>query len=164
MGAPLLAWAIMKTTKTVLSLSLAVLAVAIAYADAPAPLTLTYNVTPNGSGSPGEKVILSMDVRRNPNLNQEDIFYRQVFPGTYPRTAGQQFQVMIPDVKGNDTIIVQGYMCSETTGDCYPSDKDNPPSCSVTINIQGNRPSCQPYFTWTGGDKSGGVVCHTECR
>ncbi len=28
-------------------------------------------------------------------------------------------------------------MCAESTTDCYPSDSDNPSSCSVTVRVPG---------------------------
>jgi hypothetical protein len=129
-----------------------------------AHLRLTYNVTPNAEWQPGQSVILYADGRRNPELNQEDIFGAVKFPGTYPRVAGQQFDFNLPDVKVGETILVQGYMCSEGTSDCYPSDKDNPPSCAVPVKIEPNfKPSCQPVYTWTGGSGNGGVLCHATC-
>lgn len=139
-----------------------------ARADAPVgtmPVTLTYNVTPNPAWAPGETVLLSADARRNPAIGQEDVFWRQSFPGTYPRVAGQTFPVAINNVRVGEKIIVQGYMCSQNSTDCYPSDGDNPPSCSVEVHVLGGfRPKCQPVFTWTGGSASGGVICRAECR
>lgn len=126
---------------------------------------LTFNPTPNAEWAPGERVLLSADARRNPALNQEDIFFRQVFIGSYPRGGPQMFDVPIPNVRVGEKIIVQGYMCSQDTGDCYPSDKDNPPSCSVEVRVLGGfRPKCQPVFTWSGGTANGGVICTAECR
>lgn len=128
-------------------------------------LKLTYNVTPNGNWAPGSQVLLSVDARHSAELGKEDIFFRQAFPGSYPRKAGQQFDIVVPGLKPNDVIIVQGYMCAASTSDCYPSDKDNPPSCSVRVTIQAPAtPSCQPVFTWTGGDKNGGVICSATCQ
>lgn len=125
---------------------------------------LIYNVTPNGSWEPGKKVLLYVDARRSAEIGKEDIFFSQQFPGTYPRSANQNFLVTLPGVKPNETIIVQGYMCAEGTTDCYPSDKDNPPSCSAKVQLlpPGN-PSCTPTFTWSGGHLGGGVTCQASC-
>lgn len=152
--------------------SLAVLALAVSPAIMSAkpptgtlPLLLTYNVTPNPDWQPGLSVFLYSDARRNPEINQEDIFWAEQFPGTYPRTAGQTFNVAIPNVRVGEKIIVQGYICAEGTTDCIPSDKDNPPTCSVEVHVLGNfRAKCQPMFTWTGGDANGNVSCRAECR
>jgi hypothetical protein len=127
-------------------------------------LSLTYNVTPNPSWQAGQKVVLYADARRNPTIGQEDIFVNVEYPGTHPRTSGQRFDFTLPGVKVGEKVIVQAYMCSELGSDCYPSDKDNPPSCSVEVRILGNlRPSCQPEFTWTGGDGIAGVTCQAQC-
>jgi len=126
---------------------------------------LTFNLNPNPEWAPGELVLLSADARRNPALGQEDIFFRQAFIGAHPRGGPQIFDVPIPGVRAGEKIIVQGYMCSQNTGDCYPSDKDNPPSCSVEVRVLGGfRPKCQPVFTWSGGGANGGVLCSAECR
>jgi hypothetical protein len=151
---------------------LSVLAAAVLYPSAhgqpptgTVSLRLTYNVTPDPSWQAGRQVLLSADARRNPAIGQEDIFARAQFPGTYPRTAGQQFTFDVPNVRVGEKIIVQGYMCSAETVDCYPSDKDNPPSCSVEVHVLGNlRTSCEPVFTYTGGSADGGVLCRAECR
>lgn len=125
------------------------------------PLTLTYNVTPDPDWNPNVEVFLYANSRRNPNLNEEDYFAVVQFPGTYPREAGQQFDYTIPNVRAGETIIVQGLMCAAGgTGDCYPSDLDNPPTCSVQVEILNNfQPSCQPVFTWTDT-----VVCQATCQ
>lgn len=158
--------------KTKLFLVLAALAAAVApavtLADPPRgamPVRLTYNPNPNSAWAPGELVVLSADVRRNPALGQEDIFFRHTPVGSFPRGGPQIFDVSIPGVRAGEKIIVQGYMCSKDSTDCYPSDKDNPPSCSVEVRVLGGfRPKCQPVFTWTGGGASGGVLCSAECR
>ena len=86
-------------------------------------------------------------------------------PGTYPRPSTQVLDFSAPGVKLGEKIIVQGYMCAEGTTDCYPSDRDNPPSCSVTVRVLGGyRPSCQPVFTWTGGSGASGVLCSATCQ
>jgi hypothetical protein len=124
----------------------------------------TYNVTPNPGWQPGRSVYLYIDARRNPAPGAEDVFFSQQFPGAYQRAAGQRLSVPIPNVAVGEKIIVQGYMCAEGTTDCYPSDKDNPPSCSVVVHVLGGvRPSCQPVFTWTGGSGTGGVLCSAVC-
>jgi hypothetical protein len=128
------------------------------------PVKLTFNVTPNGSWQPGKRVFLSVDARRSAEINKEDIFFRQQFPGTYMRGAGQVFEITLPDVKPNETIIVQGYMCAENTSDCYPSDKDNPPPCAALVPIAPpGSARCTPTFTWTGGHLNGGVLCQASC-
>jgi hypothetical protein len=127
-------------------------------------LTLFFSVRPDPAWAPGELALLSADARRDPAIRREDIFWRQAFPGAYPRAA-QSLAVSIPGVRVGEKIIVQGYMCSQNTTDCYPSDKDNPPSCSVEVHVLGGfRAHCQPVFTWTGGSASGGVTCRAECR
>ena len=129
------------------------------------PLRVTYNVTPNAEWEPGLNVGLSADARRNPNIGEEDIFAGIQFPGTYPRPSTQVLDFSAPGVKLGEKIIVQGYMCAEGTTDCYPSDRDNPPSCSVTVRVLGGyRPSCQPVFTWTGGSGASGVLCSATCQ
>lgn len=146
----------------------AVAAVAGAVAAQPTgtlPLRLTFNVTPNAEWEPGLNVRISADARRNPNINEEDIFARIQVPGTHPRPSTQVLDFSAAGVKLGEKIIVQGYMCAEGTTDCYPSDTDNPPSCSVTVRVLGGyRPSCQPVFTWTGGSGSGGVLCSATCQ
>lgn len=128
-------------------------------------MDLIYNVTPNADWAAGEMALLSSDARRNPALGQEDIFWRQTFSGAYPRTPAQSFPVAVTNVRVGEKIIIQGYMCAQNTTDCYPSDGDNPPSCSVEVHVLGGfRPSCQPVFTWTGGSASGGVICQASCR
>ena len=106
-----------------------------------------------------------MDARRNPNVGQEDIFARSNY-GQQPRQAGLSFDFPLPSVNPNETILVQGYMCAYGgSGDCYPSDKDNPPSCAAAVRIgPGHLPSCQPVFTWTGGNGPNPVICTAECR
>jgi len=129
------------------------------------PLHVTYNVTPNAEWEPGLNVGLSADARRNPIIGEEDIFVNVRLPGTYPRPSTQVQDFSAPGVKLGETIIVQGYMCAEGTTDCYPSDRDNPPPCSVTVRVLGGyRPSCQPVFTWTGGSGFGGVHCSATCQ
>jgi hypothetical protein len=129
-----------------------------------ATLNLTYNVTPNPEWQCGQSVLLYADARRNPNIGEEDIFESIQFPGTYPREANQVLQFNVDNVNVGETIIVQGYICSEEGGDCYPSDRDNPPSCSVEVRILDNfQPSCRPTFTWTGGEENSGVVCQATC-
>lgn len=128
-------------------------------------LSLTFNVTPSDEWEPGPAVLLYADARRNPEINQEDIFHAERFPGVYPRTPEQRFDFTLPDVRVGEKILVQGYMCAEGTTDCYPSDSDNPPSCAAEVRILDRlRPSCQPVFTWTGGEGAGGVLCSAECR
>jgi hypothetical protein len=128
------------------------------------PVKLTYNVTPHPSWAPGQRVVLFVDARRSAELGKEDIFFAQRFPGVYPRGAGQTFEITLPKVKPNETIIVQGYMCSEGTSDCYPSDKDNPPSCGARVPIvPPGSAGCNPTFTWTGGHLGGGVICQASC-
>ena len=130
----------------------------------PVTMRLTYNVNPHLSWQPGARMFLYADSRRNPNVGQEDIFSAVQLPGTYKRNESYQFDYTANPVRVGEKIIVQGYMCAENTTDCYPSDKDNPPSCSVTVQILGGlRPSCQPVFTWTGGSRDGGVLCRAEC-
>lgn len=124
----------------------------------------TYNVTPSATWQMGKAVTLAIDARRDPRPGHEDIFFSQQFAGTFPRTAGQTFNVQIPDVRPGERIIVRGYMCAEGTTDCIPSDRDNPPGCGFLIQIHGNsEPSCQPIFTWTGGSAGGGVSCTAGC-
>lgn len=127
-------------------------------------MTLTFNPTPDPSWNPGVNVILSADARRNPNLGQEDIFSVERY-GERPRVAGQQFDFTAIDVRVGEKIIVQGYMCAAGgSTDCYPSDTDNPPSCSVEVRVLGGlRPSCRPVFTWSGGSPEGGVLCRAQC-
>lgn len=128
-------------------------------------LRLTFNPTPDPSWRPGESVTLSADARRTATVGREDIFHSRRFPGTYPRVAGQQFDFTLPNVRVGEKVLVQGYMCSQDETDCYPSDRDNPPSCATEVHILGGlRPSCQPVFTWTGGSGVGGVLCRAECR
>ena len=128
------------------------------------PLRLTYDVTPDPSWSPGSSVLLYADARRNPAIGQEDIFAVQRFPGTYFRMADQHFDFYVQNVRVGEKIIVQGYMCSADTSDCYPSDSDNPPSCSVEVHVLGAfQPSCRPRFTWSGGSAEGRVLCQAEC-
>jgi hypothetical protein len=129
------------------------------------PLTLTYNVTPDPAWEPGLGVLLYADARRSPELGREDIFQSVQYPGVYPRVPGQKFDFPLTGVKPGEKIIIQGYMCAQGTTDCYPSDKDNPPSCSVEVHVLGHqRASCSPVFTWTGGSGTGGVLCRAECR
>lgn len=129
-----------------------------------ARMTLTFNPTPDPSWNPGGDVILFADARRNPNLGQEDIFSVERY-GERPRVAGQQLDFTAINVKVGEEIIVQGYMCAAGgSTDCYPSDSDNPPSCSVRVRILGGfRPSCRPTFTWSGGSAEGGVLCRAQC-
>jgi hypothetical protein len=128
---------------------LAALVVAVAlvpsYAQSPSvPLRVVFNVTPHPSWAPGKKVLLSVDARRSAELGNEDIFFRQSFPGSYARG--------------------EAYGFDGGTSDCYPSDKDNPPSCSAQVPIWPHfAAGCQPVFTWSGGDKNGGVLCSAQC-
>lgn len=148
--------------------ALAALCLAVpALAQAPvgtASVRLVLNPLPAADWQAGEAVVLSADARRNGNVGQEDIFWRQVF-GSFARGASQTVEAFIHDVRPGEKIIVQAYMCSQVGGDCYPSDKDNPPSCGAEVRILGNlKPSCTPTFTWTGGSAAGGVLCSAGCR
>ena len=158
----------MRKTLAAFAVLAAVAALAGAVAAQPTgtlPLRVTYNVTPNAEWEPGLNVVLAVDARRNPNINEEDIFAGIQFPGTFPRPSTQVLDFSASGVKLGEKIIVQGYMCAEGTTDCYPSDRDNPPSCSVTVRVLGGyRPSCQPVFTWTGGSGAGGVLCSATCQ
>jgi hypothetical protein len=128
-------------------------------------LLLTYNLNPNSGWEPGVSVRLYADARRNPEIGQEDIFQVQAYPGLYPRPSTQRLNFSLNNVRVGEKILVQGYMCSDASSDCYPSDKDNPPSCVAEIRVLGRfRPSCQPSFTWTGGNGNSGVVCSADCR
>lgn len=128
------------------------------------PLVLTFNVTPDPAWEPGADVTMAADARRSPDLNQEDIFASRRYPGPSPRVAGQRQSLTLTDVRVGEKILVQGYICSDQSSDCYPSDSDNPPSCAAEVHILGGlRASCQPAFTWTGGQGNGGVLCRAEC-
>lgn len=145
--------------------AVAVLAGAAAQPTGTLPLRVTFNVAPNAEWEPGLDVVLAVDARRNPNIGEEDIFAGIQFPGTFPRPSTQLLDFAAPGVKLGEKIIVQGYICAEGTTDCYPSDRDNPPSCSVTVRVLGGyRPSCQPVFTWTGGSGASGVLCSATCQ
>jgi hypothetical protein len=129
-----------------------------------ANLNLTFNLTPSNDWEPGASLVLYADARRNPNMGQEDVFGAVRYPGTYPRSTTQQLSFTIPGAQPGETVLVQGYMCSDQTSDCYPSDKDNPPSCAAQVPILPDlRPACQPVFTWTGGQSNGAVICTAAC-
>lgn len=158
----------MLKTLTAFAVLAAVAALAGAVAAQPSgrlPLRLTFHVTPNAEWEPGLDVRLSADARRTPDINEEDIFAGVQYPDSYPRPSTQVLDFSVPGVKLGEKIIIQGYMCAEGTTDCYPSDRDNPPSCSVTVRVLGgHRPSCQPVFTWTGGSGASGVLCTATCQ
>jgi hypothetical protein len=131
-----------------------------------AVVKMKYNITPNAAWEPTvTSVRVYADARRNPNIGEEDIFASIQYPGQYPRQKNQHFELTVPNVTGGETILVQGYICSDGSGDCYPSDHDNPPSCAVAVKIKNNlKPACKPEFTWTGGSGNGGVICRAECN
>jgi len=123
------------------------------------PLTITFNVTPDETWNSGLDVTLSADARRHTEIDQEDRFGYVLYPGTYPRVAGQKLDFTLPDVTVGESIIVQAYICAEGTTACIPSEGSNPPICYTTVPIlPGLKPSCQPVFTWTGN-----VTCTADC-
>jgi hypothetical protein len=127
-------------------------------------MTLTFNPTPSPAWEPGVPITLDADARRSPEIGREDIFAVERY-GQRPRSGGQLLDFTAVDVRVGEVILVQGYMCAYGgSGDCYPSDKDNPPSCAAAVRVLGGlRPSCSPVFTWTGGSGNGGVSCRAQC-
>jgi hypothetical protein len=123
-------------------------------------LQLTYNVSPDPAWQPGADVTLGADVRRE----REEPFQSQRYPGPFPRAPQQRMEFIVPDAAVGESVLVQAYMCAGPAGPCVPADEGNPPACAAEVHILPFlRPSCQPAFTWTGGE-SGEVLCRAECR
>jgi hypothetical protein len=148
-----------------LAVCLSFLAAAAAAQPGPMIVPVTFNPTPSPAWNPNVPVTLTVDARRSPDIGSEDIFAVARY-GQQPRVPGLVFDFSVPGVHPQEDIIIQGYMCAfGGTGDCYPSDVDNPPSCSVAVKVlPGRTPSCRPVFTWSGGQGGTPVRCSATCR
>ena len=144
----------------------ALAAVPVAHAQpGPMNVSVTFNPTPSPSWNPNVPITLTVDARRSPDIGQEDIFAVRQY-GQQPRQPGLVFNFAVPGVHPQEDIIIQGYMCAfGGNGECYPSDVDNPPSCSVVVKVlPGRTPSCRPVFTWSGGQPGTPVRCSAACQ